>query len=221
MNSTLKPLTKRQQQIYDYIVGCLTEFNAPPTRAEIAKQFGFKSPNAAEDHLRALAKKGYIELKSGTSRGIFVKHLIDNNENNLALKAHDSSDLSSPLPVVGDVAAGQPILAQENIQDAIQVEPSLFSDHADFLLRVKGDSMINAGIHEKDLLAIKNTTEANNKQIVVARIGDDVTVKTYHREGQHITLFAENDDYPPIKVNLAQEPFAIEGVVVGLIRQGV
>lgn len=215
MNSNLKPLTKRQQQIYDYIVQCLTDFNAPPTRAEIAQQFGFKSPNAAEDHLRALAKKDYIELKSGTSRGIFVKHVTNENEANSALTSSEANS----LPIIGDVAAGQPILAQENIQESIQVEPWLFSDHADFLLRVKGDSMINVGIHEKDLLAIKNTSEAKDKQIVVARIGNDVTVKTYQRDGQHVTLLAENDDYQPIDVDLAQEDFAIEGVVVGLIRQ--
>ena len=215
----LKPLTKRQQQIFDFILDCLSKNAAPPTRVEIANHFGFRSANAAEDHLKALDKKGHIELRSGTSRGIFIT--------DAAKEAHqitnDSPELGAQdgMPVIGDVAAGAPIFATQHIQKTVSVDQSLFSDNADFLLKVRGDSMINIGIFEKDLLAIKKSTTAKDNEIVVARIDDEVTVKRYQRKGARVSLIAENDDYEPIEVDLQTQSFAIEGIVVGLIRQGL
>lgn len=214
-----KPLTKRQQEIFDFILDCMTNNGAPPTRVEIADHFGFRSPNAAEDHLKALHKKGHIELRSGTSRGIFI------NES-LRAGAFDSDDFTelgdvNGMPVIGEVAAGAPIFATQHIQQYVSVDQSLFSDKADFLLKVRGDSMINIGIFEKDLLAIKKADSARDNEIVVARIDDDVTVKRYQRHGASVSLIAENDDYAPIEVDLQTQSFAIEGVVVGLIRQGL
>jgi repressor LexA len=220
MNTTeLKPLTKRQQEIFDFIIDCLSENGAPPTRVEIAENFGFRSANAAEDHLKALDKKGHIELRSGTSRGIFITEAarmitqIDNNSPELGDQ--------NGMPVIGDVAAGAPIFASQHIQKTVSVDQSLFTDSADFLLKVRGDSMINIGIFEKDLLAIKKATTARDNEIVVARIDDEVTVKRYKRNGAHVSLIAENDDYDPIEVDLQTQSFAIEGIVVGLIRQGL
>mgnify|MGYP006246241051 CR=1 FL=1 len=218
--SELKPLTKRQQEIFDFILDRMNANGAPPTRVEIANHFGFRSPNAAEDHLKALDKKGHIELKSGTSRGIFIRQEARNDDGYL----HDQSELipagqfNHSLAVIGDVAAGAPIFATQHVQQYVNVDQSLFADSADFLLKVRGDSMINAGIFERDLLAIKKTNTAQNNQIVVARIGDDVTVKRYFRHGATVSLVAENDDYDPIEVDLQSQSFAIEGVVVGLIR---
>lgn len=221
MNTTeLKPLTKRQQEIFDFILECITANGAPPTRVEIAEHFGFRSPNAAEDHLKALDKKGHIELRSGTSRGIFISEsaragsLYGIEQPELV---HSSQ--SNGLAVIGDVAAGAPIFASQHVQQYVNVDQSLFADTADFLLKVRGDSMINIGIFEQDLLAIKKADTARDNQIVVARIGDDVTVKRYQRQGTTISLLAENDDYDPIEVDLQTQNFAIEGVVVGLIRQ--
>lgn len=220
MNTTeLKPLTKRQQEIFDFIIDCLSENGAPPTRVEIADHFGFRSANAAEDHLKALDKKGHIELRSGTSRGIFITEaarMITQIDN-------DSPELGAQngMPVIGDVAAGAPIFASQHIQKTVSVDQSLFSDNADFLLKVRGDSMINIGIFEKDLLAIKKATTARHNEIVVARIDDEVTVKRYQRNGARVSLIAENDDYDPIEVDLQTQSFAIEGIVVGLIRQGL
>ena len=215
--SELKPLTKRQQEIFDFILECMAENGAPPTRVEIASHFGFRSPNAAEDHLKALDKKGHIELRSGTSRGIFINESI---RTNLPFEQVELGEMTG-IAVVGDVAAGAPILATEHVQQYVNVDQSLFADNADFMLKVRGDSMINIGIFEQDLLAIKKTDTAQENQIVVARIDDDVTVKRYHRTGAQILLIAENDDYEPIKVDLQTQSFAIEGVVVGLIRQGL
>lgn len=223
----LSPLTKRQQEIFDYLLEFMTANGAPPTRVEIAENFGFRSPNAAEDHLKALDKKGHIELKSGTSRGILITDLA-----RAGLQQNNSFDIPGAIPinaendniidvaVIGDVAAGAPIFAQEHVQQYISVDQSLFADKADFLLKVRGDSMINIGIFERDLLAIKKSNRANENEIVVARIGDDVTVKRYQRSGARVSLIAENDDYDPIEVDLQTQTFAIEGVVVGLIRQG-
>ena len=231
MNTTdLKPLTKRQQEIFDFILEQMVENGAPPTRAEIAEYFGFRSPNAAEDHLKALDKKGHIELRAGTSRGIFVTELARLGSQLDPLLASggqlDTGEVHSPinvdgLAVVGNVAAGAPILADQHVQQYLNVDQSLFSDRADFLLKVKGDSMINVGIFESDLLAIKKAHNARDNEIIVARIGDDVTVKRYQKRGATVSLIAENDDYEPITVDLQHEPFAIEGVVVGLIRQGL
>lgn len=219
-HSNLKPLTNRQQEILDFILDRISINGAPPTRVEIADHFGFKSPNAAEDHLKALNKKGHIELRSGTSRGIFIpeeSRLIAQNDAH-----HDpeyANSEANKLAVIGDVAAGEPIFASEHVQQFVNVDQSLFSDTADFLLKVKGDSMINAGIFEQDLLAIKKSDSARDNEIVVARIGDDVTVKRFQRHGSSVSLIAENEDYNPIEVDLQTETFAIEGVVVGLIRR--
>lgn len=221
MNTTeLKPLTRRQQEIFDFILECIATNGAPPTRVEIAEHFGFRSPNAAEDHLKALDKKGHIELRSGTSRGIFISESTRlNNVIGIEQPELAAANESAGLAVIGDVAAGAPIFASQHVQQYVNVDQSLFSDTADFLLKVRGDSMINIGIFEQDLLAIKKADSARDNQIIVARIGDDVTVKRYQREGATISLIAENDDYDPIEVDLQTQSFAIEGIVVGLIRQ--
>ena len=216
-NAELKPLTKRQQEIFDFILECMSENGAPPTRVEIAEHFGFRSANAAEDHLKALDKKGHIELRSGTSRGIII------NESLRTTPAFEHVELGTTtgIAVIGDVAAGEPILATQHVNQYVNVDQSLFSDNADFMLKVRGDSMINIGIFERDLLAIKKADTAQENQIVVARIDDDVTVKRYQRNGAKISLIAENDDYEAIEVDLQTQSFAIEGIVVGLIRQGL
>lgn len=193
-------LTKRQNEILTLIQDQMAATGAPPTRAEIATRMGFKSPNAAEDHLRALARKGIIELIPGTSRGIRL--LVDN----------------TGLPIIGYVAAGQPILAQENIQDTYKVDKEIFNPCADYLLRVKGDSMKNIGIMNGDLLAVHSTSDVHAGQVVVARIEDEVTVKRFFREGNVVTLVAENEHYQPIKVDLTKQNFVIEGIGVGVIR---
>lgn len=197
-------LTTRQQQVFDLIRDEIQRTGFPPTRAEIATIFGFKSVNAAEDHLKALARKGAIELVSGTSRGIRL--LMDS-----------PSSSPSTLPIIGRVAAGSPILATEHIEREIEIEPSLFAYKADYLLRVRGLSMRDAGILEGDLLAIKKTPEARNGQIVVARIGDEVTVKRLKRDGKQIALLPENPDFNPIIIQ-PQDDFTLEGIAVGLIR---
>lgn len=201
-------LTPRQQQIYDLLRTEIQRNGIPPTRAEIASTFGFKSVNAAEDHLKALARKGAIELVAGTSRGIRL--LID--------PPAPSSDLL--LPIIGRVAAGSPILASEHVEREIGIEPSLFSQAPDYLLRVRGLSMRDAGILEGDLLAVKRTSEARNGQIVVARLGDEVTVKRLQRQGNSISLLPENPDYQPIIIGRGDD-FSLEGVAVGLIRDQV
>jgi len=215
----LKPLTKRQQQIFDFLLECMVANGAPPTRVEIAEHFGFRSPNAAEDHLKALDKKGHIELRSGTSRGIFISESARMG----SMHDHDTPELgdAAGMAVIGDVAAGAPIFASQHIQKMVSVDQSLFSEKADFLLKVRGDSMINIGIFEQDLLAIRKADTARDNEIVVARIDDEVTVKRYQRHGASVSLIAENDDYSPIEVDLQTQSFAIEGIVVGLIRQGL
>lgn len=211
-------LTERQQQILDLIRQEITRVGFPPTRAEIARTLGFRSPNAAEDHLKALARKGVIELTAGASRGI---RLVQSDKS-AAPAAAPAAQLAAAasaflLPLVGRVAAGHPILASEHVEREISVEPSLFQQTPDYLLRVKGDSMINAGILDGDLLAVKKAAEARNGQIVVARIGDEVTVKRFSRQGRILELLPENPAYSPIRVS-ASEPFALEGIAVGLIR---
>jgi repressor LexA len=218
-HSELKPLTKRQQEIFDFILECMATNGAPPTRVEIAEQFGFRSPNAAEDHLKALDKKGHIELRSGTSRGIYINEAV--RAGSSANSDYIEFGEGTTLAIIGEVAAGAPIFATQHIQQYVSVDQSLFSDKADFLLKVRGDSMINVGIFEKDLLAIKKADSARDNEIVVARIDEDVTVKRYQRHGSSVSLIAENDDYAPIEVDLQTQAFAIEGVVVGLIRQGL
>lgn len=199
----MKALTKRQQQIYDLIKDHISSTGMPPTRAEIAKQLGFRSANAAEEHLKALARKGAIEMIAGSSRGIRL--LME-------------EEISTGLPLIGQVAAGSPILAQEHIEGHFQIDPNLFKPNADFLLRVNGMSMKNIGILDGDLLAVHKTQEVRNGQVVVARIGDEVTVKRLERRGSKIRLLAENEDFSPINVDLKTQEFEIEGLAVGVIR---
>lgn len=194
-------LTARQQQVLDVIREYVADTGYPPTRADIARELGFKSANAAEEHLRALARKGAIEMIAGASRGIRLTE-------------------SSGLPIIGRVAAGAPVLAAEHIEDYCELSPGFFSPSADFLLRVTGDSMRDAGILDGDLLAVHNTATARDGQIVVARIEDEVTVKRLKRSGQHtLKLLPENPDFDPIVVDLRQTEVAIEGISVGVIRQ--
>lgn len=199
-------LTGRQEQILGYIKDYLQETGFPPTRSEIAQEMGFKSPNAAEEHLRALARKGAIEMLPGTSRGI----RLPINE-------------QLGLPIIGQVAAGSPILAEESIADYCNIPPDMFSPQADYLLTVKGTSMIDVGIFEDDLLAVHKTDRANNGDIVVARIDDEVTVKRLEtsRSKYKVTLIAENPDFSPIEVDMRSSDFAIEGISVGVIRRQI
>jgi len=202
------PLTARQRQILDWIRGYLETNGMPPTRAEIAIGLGFSTPSSAEDHLQALARKGAIEMLPGASRG-------------LRLKEMPGMPLQGALPLVGRVAAGHPILAVENIESHYRVDPALFSPRADYLLRVHGESMHDAGILDGDLLAVHRTGEARNGQIVVARVGgDEVTVKRFRKRGREIILMPENAAFEPIVVDLRATAFAIEGIGVGLVRSG-
>ena len=214
-------LTARQGQVLALIQKAIARTGAPPTRAEIAAELGFASPNAAEDHLRALAKKGVIELVSGTSRGIRLRLRSDAGESSMPSFPLSLQALSRlALPLVGRVAAGSPILAQEHIEQTYNVEGSLFQQQPDYLLRVRGMSMRDAGIRDGDLLAVKQGKEAVNGQIVVARLGEEVTVKRFHRHLDRIELRAENPDFPPIFVQPG-EPFELEGLAVGLIRSSL
>ncbi|HEY0294471.1 MAG TPA: transcriptional repressor LexA [Bordetella sp.] len=222
-------LTARQQEILDLIRAAVAHTGFPPTRAEIAQALGFRSPNAAEDHLKALARKGAIELTAGASRGIrlLVGEGDIRTDAGLAASAlasagaliADSAAAFSRLllPLVGRVAAGSPILAAEHVEREIGVDPALFSQTPDYLLKVRGMSMRDAGILEGDLLAVKRAAEARNGQIVVARIDDDVTVKRLQRQSGRIELLPENPDFEPIVVQPGQN-FALEGIAVGLIR---
>lgn len=210
-------LTERQQQILDLIRAEITRTGFPPTRAEIARALGFRSANAAEDHLKALARKGAIELTAGASRGIRLLVPASAEQNESTLPAPIAALAHMLLPVVGRVAAGSPILATEHVEREIGVEPSLFSQTPDYLLRVRGLSMRDAGILDGDLLAVKKASEARNGQIVVARIGDDVTVKRLLRSGGTLQLLPENPDFQPIVVTPDDE-FSLEGIAVGLIR---
>lgn len=199
----LKPLTARQQQIFDLIKENIADTGMPPTRAEIAQFFGFKSANAAEEHLKALAKKGYIEMLPGTSRGIrLTEELME----------------AAGLPLIGRVAAGEPILAEQHVEDHYEIDGSLFNPAADYLLRVNGESMKDIGIMDGDLLAVHQTADVQNGQVIVARVDDDVTVKRFKREGNVVYLHAENEDFAPIKVDLANQHFNVEGIAVGVIR---
>ena len=213
-------LTARQQQILELIQNAIARTGAPPTRAEIATELGFKSANAAEEHLQALARKGMIELVSGTSRGIRLRSrdlqaINDQRTHQLTLPMPGLSQLM--LPLIGRVAAGSPILAQEHVDQTYHVERSLFQRTPDYLLRVRGMSMRDVGILDGDLLAVQSGKDAKNGQIVVDRLGDDVTVKRFMRRDHQIELHAENPDYKTIVVQPG-EPFEIEGLAVGLIR---
>lgn len=202
----IKALTARQQDVYDFLKQHLEKTGMPPTRAEISRELGFRSPNAAEEHLKALARKGVIEIISGTSRGI---RLLVNEEN--------EEDIG--LPLVGRVAAGEPILAEQHIEGTYKVDANMFKPQADFLLKVYGQSMKNIGILDGDLLAVHSTKDVRTGQVIVARIEDEVTVKRFERKGTTIYLHAENEEFEPIVVDLTQQPnFEIEGIAVGIIR---
>ena len=198
----MKGLTSRQEEILNLIKDHLKEKGFPPTRVDISKSFGFKSPNAAEQHLRAIEKKGFISILSGASRGIVL------NQEEVG------------IPVIGLVAAGQPILAEENVENKLEVPPSMFKQKVDFFLRVKGESMKDVGINEEDLIAVKKSKECKNGDIVVARINDEVTVKTFTTNGEgEVILKAENKNFNSIKVNASEEDFFIEGICVGVIKR--
>ncbi|MFC7297074.1 transcriptional repressor LexA [Herminiimonas aquatilis] len=214
-------LTARQEQILNLIRDAIENTGFPPTRAEIATELGFRSANAAEEHLQALARKGAIEISPGTSRGIRLRDVGSNGEERypgrqMALPHPALMQLS--LPLVGRVAAGSPILAQEHIEATYNVDKSLFSAKPDYLLKVRGMSMRDAGILDGDLLAVKKVDSAKNGQIVVARLGDDVTVKRYKKTGSLIELLPENPDFQTIRVDLEHDDFALEGLAVGLMR---
>lgn len=218
-------LTQRQQQVLDLIRGAIARTGFPPTRAEIAAALGFKSANAAEDHLKALARKGAIVLTAGASRGIRLASAAAEApavrpdaaaDHNMAAMA-ESAGARWLLPLVGRVAAGSPVLAAEHVEREVGVEPALFSQRPDYLLRVKGASMRDAGILDGDLLAVRKAADARNGQIIVARIGDDVTVKRLQHQGSRVLLMPENPDFQPIVVSDA-DTFALEGIAVGLIR---
>jgi repressor LexA len=203
-------LTDRQSEILK-LIRELTEVSGfPPTRAEIAERMGFRSVNAAEQHLRALEKKGAIDISSGASRGIRVRDSRPGSRAGRLLE----------LSVIGRVAAGSPMLAEEHVQGRFQVDPNLFTPRADYLLRVRGMSMRDIGILEGDLLAVHRTQEARTGQVVVARLADEVTVKRFKRRGHAVQLLPENPDFDPIEVDLRSEPLVIEGIAVGVIRNG-
>ncbi len=194
-------LTRRQSEILSLIKCHIEENGFPPTRAEIAKILGFRSPNAAEEHLRALARKGAITIMPGTSRGIRLPE-----------------QTLPGLPVIGQVAAGSPILAQEHVETHLEIAPTFFSPKADFLLRVRGMSMKDVGILDGDLLAVHKTIDVRKGQIIVARIGDEVTVKRFDKKDNTVFLYPENDEFKTITVNLKKDQFAVEGLSVGIIR---
>ena len=197
----MEELTKRQQEILRMIREFMTDSGFPPTRADICRAMGFSSPNAAEEHLRTLERKGAIEMLAGASRGIRLTQALG-------------------LPLVGRVAAGSPLLAIENIEMHYQLDPKLFSPRADYLLKVRGMSMRDAGILDGDLIAVHRAHEARSGQVVVARLHDEVTVKRFRRRGNHVQLLPENPDFKIIEVDLNRTPFEIEGIAVGVIRSG-
>lgn len=202
MSLVMKTLTNRQKEILDLIKSYIVDYGFPPTRAEISKILGFKSANAAEQHLRAIEKKGYIQILSGASRGIVL-----------------SEDEERGIPVIGLVAAGGPILAQENIEKRVPISQSLLTESVDYYLRVKGDSMIDVGIYEEDLIGVKKTTDFKVGTVVVARINDEVTVKTLKKfSSEEVILKAENENYSDIKVNPLIDELNFEGTCVGLLR---
>jgi repressor LexA len=198
-------LTPHQARVLQFVQKAIRDSGMPPTRAEIAAELGFRSPNAAEEHLRALARKGAIELLPGTSRGI---------------RLVEAAREAAGLPLIGRVAAGRPILAEENIVDHLAIDPAVFSPRPHYLLKVVGMSMKNAGILDGDLVAVHRTAEIRNRQIVVARLENEVTVKRYRQEGSIVWLLPENADFEPLRVDLKEQLLLIEGVVVGVLRRG-
>jgi repressor LexA len=206
----MSDLTPRQAEVLGFIRECVEDSGLPPTRAEIATRLGFRSANAAEEHLRALQRKGAIELLPGASRGIQIKGL-------------HAGELREPpgLPVVGRVAAGNPILSEEHIEDRVRIDPTMFDPVPHYLLRVEGMSMKDAGILDGDLVAVHRTPEVRNLQIIVARLENEVTVKRYRQSGTTVWLLPENEEFDPIEVDLREQELMIEGVVVGLLRNGI
>ena len=202
----MNELTSRQKQILLLIQRVIKDTSLPPTRAEISEELGFRSVNAAEEHLRALERKGVIELLPGTSRGIRLK---------------DALRQQIGLPLVGQVAAGEPILAEQHIEAHYQIDPTFFKSEAHYLLRVNGMSMKDAGILDGDLVAVHRSPEVRNRQIIVARLEDEVTVKRYHQTGHKVLLMPENPDFDPIAVDLREQSMTIEGIVVGVIRNSI
>ena len=202
----MRKLTPRQKEILELIQSFIDDFGMPPTRAEIARELGFKSANAAEEHLRALQKKGVLELIPGASRGIQLK---------------DSLREQLGLPLIGRVASGSPLLAEAHIETHYRMDPALFDPRPHYLLRVDGMSMKDAGILDGDLVAVHRTPEVRSRQIVVARVDDEVTVKRYRQDGSMVWLLPENEDFEPIQVDLEEQVMVIEGVVVGVIRDGI
>jgi repressor LexA len=200
----MSDLTARQTEILRLIQRFIAETGMPPTRAEIARELGFRSANAAEEHLRALARKGVIALIPGTSRGIQLK---------------DTLREQLGLPLIGRVAAGRPIFSEENVESRLQLDPALFQPRAHYLLKVSGESMKDAGILDGDLVAVHRTTDVRNRQIVVARLDSEVTVKRYRQEGPIVWLLPENEDFDPIKVDTRLQSLALDGVVVGVLRR--
>jgi len=203
--TAMTDLTPRQREILKLIQDCISENGMPPTRAEIAAELGFKSANAAEEHLRALQRKGVIDLIPGASRGIQLK---------------DSLREQLGLPLIGRVAAGRPMLAEEHIEGRYQIDPKIFQPKAHYLLKVRGMSMKDIGIFDGDLVAVHRTPEVRNRQVVVARLDNEVTVKRYKQEGRVIWLLPENEEFEPIRVDLKEQSLIIEGVVVGVLRHG-
>ena len=201
----MSDLTPRQMQVLRLIQRFIAHSGMPPTRAEIARELGFRSPNAAEDHLRALARKGVIALVPGASRGIQLKDTIREQIG---------------LPLIGRVAAGKPIFSEENIETRLQIDPGVFQPRPHYLLKVTGMSMKDAGILDGDLVAVHRTAEVRSRQIVVARLENEVTVKRYRQEGSIVWLLPENSDFEPIRVDLKEQALLIEGVVVGVLRRG-
>jgi repressor LexA len=201
----MSDLTPRQTQILRLIQRFIAETGMPPTRAEIAHELGFRSANAAEEHLRALARKGVIALVPGTSRGIKLKDTIREQMG---------------LPLIGRVAAGKPIFSEENFESRLQIDPEVFQPRPHYLLKVIGMSMKDAGILDGDLVAVHRTSEVRSRQIVVARLENEVTVKRYRQEGPVVWLLPENSEFEPIRVDLREEPLLIEGIVVGVVRRG-
>jgi repressor LexA len=201
----MSDLTPRQTRVLRFIQRSLSETGMPPTRAEIAAELGFRSPNAAEEHLRTLARKGVIQLLPGASRGIQLQ---------------DTLREQLGLPLIGAVAAGRPILAEENIVEHVPIDPGVFQPRPHYLLKVVGMSMKDAGILDGDLVAVHRTSEVRQRQIIVARLDNEVTVKRYRQEGSTVWLMPENADFEPLRVDLKEQAMLIEGVVVGVLRRG-
>jgi repressor LexA len=214
----MNKLTARQQEVFDLVRRAIERTGFPPTRAEIAAELGFSSANSAEEHLRALARKGVIELAAGASRGIRLVPQYEGDAPVRQMTLPHPALMQLSLPLIGRVAAGSPILAQEHVSQHYACDPALFAHTPDYLLKVRGMSMRDAGILDGDLLAVQKRNEAKDGQIVVARIGDEVTVKRFKRRRDGVELIAENPDYAPIIVDAGSPDFALEGIAVGLIR---